>query len=186
MGVSVAESQGQSPRRRGSRATRLQSRTEAEVNTARRAADAPVPEATRAVNAAIDRLGRVRPDARFRINADCGCGRQADDLGRGRIAVRRRTARRLRSRWDGRYQATAGSTSTTARVTLKPANARSSRRCRCRRRGGRDQHPGAPHGAPRAARIRSRTCCGSRPHRRACTAPLQARRHDGQSRAARG
>ena len=55
--------------RRGYRAA-----TEEEVNSARRAADAPVPEATRAVNAAIDRLGRVRPEARFRINAVASTG----------------------------------------------------------------------------------------------------------------
>ncbi|HEY7499340.1 MAG TPA: VWA domain-containing protein [Vicinamibacterales bacterium] len=41
---------------------------EAEVVAARRAADAPVPEITRATTAAIDRLGRIRPEARFRIN----------------------------------------------------------------------------------------------------------------------
>jgi len=35
---------------------------------ARRAADAPVPEVTRATRTAIDRLGRIRPNARFRIN----------------------------------------------------------------------------------------------------------------------
>ncbi len=50
--------------RRGYRAA-----TEAEVATARRAADAPVPDATRAVNMAIERIARVRPDARFVINA---------------------------------------------------------------------------------------------------------------------
>ena len=55
--------------RRGYRAA-----TAVEVTAARRAADAPVPEATRAVNAAIDRLGRVRPDARFRINAIASAG----------------------------------------------------------------------------------------------------------------
>ena len=41
---------------------------EAEVVAARRAADAPVPEITRATSAAIDWLGRIRPEARFRIN----------------------------------------------------------------------------------------------------------------------
>jgi VWFA-related protein len=44
------------------------SAVEAEVMAARRAADAPVPEITRLTTAAIDRLGRIRPEARFRIN----------------------------------------------------------------------------------------------------------------------
>ena len=42
--------------------------TEEEVTAARRAADAPVPEAKATVTSAIDRLGRIRPDARFVIN----------------------------------------------------------------------------------------------------------------------
>jgi VWFA-related protein len=50
--------------RRGYRAASAE-----EVATARRAADAPVPEITRATTAAIDRLGRIRPDARFRVHA---------------------------------------------------------------------------------------------------------------------
>jgi VWFA-related protein len=50
--------------RRGYRAA-----TAEEVTAARKAADAPVPPATAAVTAAIDKLGRIRPDTRFRINA---------------------------------------------------------------------------------------------------------------------
>jgi VWFA-related protein len=46
--------------------------TEAEITTARRAADAPVPEITRATTAAIDQLGRIRPESRFRIHAVTG------------------------------------------------------------------------------------------------------------------
>jgi VWFA-related protein len=42
--------------------------TEAEVTAARTAADAPVPEVVSATRSAIDRLSRIRPEARFRIN----------------------------------------------------------------------------------------------------------------------
>ncbi len=49
--------------RRGYRAA-----TEDEVTAARRAAEAPVPEVISATRSAIDRLGRMRPEARFRIN----------------------------------------------------------------------------------------------------------------------
>jgi len=101
--------------RRGYRAA-----TAEEVNAARLAADAPVPEATRAVNAALDRLGRTRPDVRFRINAitsaagtptiwvagelQSAAGRP-DDFAKGGTAV---------------IDATAGSTSTSVSVALKP------------------------------------------------------------------
>ena len=50
--------------RRGYRAA-----TDAEVTAARKAADAPVPDLTRAVQAAVGRLDGYRPDLRFRINA---------------------------------------------------------------------------------------------------------------------
>jgi VWFA-related protein len=50
--------------RRGYRAA-----TEAEVTAARRATDAPVPDIVKATSTAIDRLGRIRPDARFRVHA---------------------------------------------------------------------------------------------------------------------
>lgn len=101
--------------RRGYRAA-----TTEEVNAARRAADAPVPEATRAVNAAMDRLGRARPDARFLINAATSAGAKPmlwvagelqspsgrpDDFAQGATAD---------------IDATAGAASVTARVTLKP------------------------------------------------------------------
>jgi len=45
------------------------SATEAEVTAARRAADAPVPDIVKATTAALDRLGRIRPEARFRVHA---------------------------------------------------------------------------------------------------------------------
>jgi VWFA-related protein len=94
--------------------------TEAEVSAARRAADAPVPEAARAVSAAIDRLGRVRPDAQFRIHAVSSAGGtpalwiagelqapvgRPDDFARGGTAE---------------IEATVGRTSTATKVTLKP------------------------------------------------------------------
>jgi len=50
--------------RRGYRAA-----TDAEITAARRAADAPIPDATRAVTAALTRLGSPRGDLPFRINA---------------------------------------------------------------------------------------------------------------------
>ena len=50
--------------RRGYRAA-----TEAEVTAARTAADAPVPDSTRAVHSALSRLDGYRPEVRFRINA---------------------------------------------------------------------------------------------------------------------
>jgi VWFA-related protein len=94
--------------------------TEAEVNTARRAADAPVPEATRAVNAAIDRLGRVRPDARFQINAIAGAGAKPTIWVAGELQSAAGRPDDFAQGGTADIQATAGSTSTTARVTLKP------------------------------------------------------------------
>jgi VWFA-related protein len=43
--------------------------TAEEAAEARRAADAPVPEIVSVTSAAIERLGRIRPEARFRVNA---------------------------------------------------------------------------------------------------------------------
>jgi hypothetical protein len=43
--------------------------TAAEVAAARRAADAPVPDIAKATSAAIERLSRIRPEARFRVHA---------------------------------------------------------------------------------------------------------------------
>jgi hypothetical protein len=99
--------------RRGYRAA-----NEAEVTAARSAADAPVPEATRAVRAALDRLARVRPDGRFYINAVPGSdgtlwvagelqpsGGRPDEFAQGGTAD---------------LDVTAGSGSRSARVTLRP------------------------------------------------------------------
>jgi VWFA-related protein len=99
--------------RRGYRAA-----TEADVTAARRAADAPVPQIVQATAAAIDRLGRIRPDAPFRIHAVTG-GKDTlwvageyhaapggrDEFAQGGTAL---------------IEAAAGGTSTTAKVTLKP------------------------------------------------------------------
>jgi hypothetical protein len=56
--------------RRGYRAA-----TAEEVTAARKAADAPVPEIVSATRSAIDRLGRMRPDVRFRINVSHARGK---------------------------------------------------------------------------------------------------------------
>ena len=168
--------------RRGYRAA-----TEAEVNTARRAADAPVPEATRAVNAAIDRLGRVRPDARFRINAVASAGAKPTVWVAGELQSAAGRPDDFAQGGTADIDVTAGSTSTTARVTLKagertfltsmplPAGAAGEISIRARlaaAEGGRD--PAVGHAAGRD-RVVWRAA-----------APLQARRHDGQSLAARG
>ena len=100
--------------RRGYRAA-----TEEEVNSARRAADAPVPEATRAVNAAIDRLGRVRPDARFRINAVASTGAKPAIWVAGELQSAAGRPDDFAQGGTVDIDAT-GTTSATARVTLKP------------------------------------------------------------------
>ena len=101
--------------RRGYRAA-----TAVEVTAARRAADAPVPEATRAVNAAIDRLGRVRPDARFRINAIAGAGAKPTIWIAGELQSAAGGPDAFAQGGTADIQITAGSQSTTARVALKP------------------------------------------------------------------
>jgi len=101
--------------RRGYRAA-----TAVEVNAARRAADAPVPEATRAVNAAIDRLGRVRPEARFRINAIAGAGAKPTIWVAGELQSAAGRPDDFAQGGTADIQVTAGSTSTTARVSMNP------------------------------------------------------------------
>jgi VWFA-related protein len=101
--------------RRGYRAA-----TAAEVNAARSAADAPVPEATRAVNAAIDRLERVRPDARFRINAIAGAGTRPTVWVAGELQSAAGRPDDFAQGGTADIQVTAGSTSTTARVSMNP------------------------------------------------------------------
>jgi VWFA-related protein len=101
--------------RRGYRAA-----TEAEVNTARRAADAPVPEATRAVNQAMDRLGRVRSDVRFRINAVSSAGSTPQLWVAGELQGSAGRPDEFALGGTAEIEASAGSSSTTTKVPLKP------------------------------------------------------------------
>jgi VWFA-related protein len=101
--------------RRGYRAA-----TSEEVNAARRAADAPVPEVTRAVNAAIDRLGRARPDARFLINATASGGAKPMLWVAGELQSQAGRPGDFAQGATADIDATAGPASVTARVTLKP------------------------------------------------------------------
>jgi VWFA-related protein len=101
--------------RRGYRAA-----TEAEVNSARRAADAPVPEATRAVQSAIGRLDGFRPDARFRINAVTAAGSKGPIWVAGELQSPGGRPDEFAQGATAEIEATAGSVSSTAQVTLKP------------------------------------------------------------------
>jgi VWFA-related protein len=101
--------------RRGYRAA-----TEAEVNTARRAADAPVPEATRAVNQAMDRLGRVRSDVRFRINAVSTVSSTPQLWVAGELQGSAGRPDEFALGGTAEIEASAGSSSTTTKVPLKP------------------------------------------------------------------
>jgi hypothetical protein len=101
--------------RRGYRAA-----TAAEVNAARRAADAPVPEATRAVNTALERLGRIRPDTRFLINAASSAGASRMLWVAGELQASGGRPDEFATGGTVEIEATAGTLSTTAKVTLKP------------------------------------------------------------------
>jgi VWFA-related protein len=93
--------------------------TEAEVTAARSAADAPVPEATRAINAAIDRLGRVRPDTRFLINAVASTGAKRSLWVAGELQPQAGRPDDFAQGATADIEATAGGASTTTRVTLR-------------------------------------------------------------------
>ena len=93
--------------------------TEAEVTAASRAADAPVPEATRAINAAIDRLGRVRPDTRFLINAVASAGAKRSLWVAGELQPPAGRPDDFAQGATADIEATAGGASTTTRVTLR-------------------------------------------------------------------
>ena len=93
--------------------------TEAEVTAARSAADAPVPEATRAINAAIDRLGRVRPDTRFLINAVASTGAKRSLWVAGELQPPAGRPDDFAQGATADIEATAGGASTTTRVTLR-------------------------------------------------------------------
>jgi VWFA-related protein len=101
--------------RRGYRAA-----TTDEVNAVRRAADAPVPEATRAVSAALDRLGRTRPDVRFRINAIASAGSRPAIWVAGELQAAAGRPDDFAQGGTADIDATVGSHSTSARVSLKP------------------------------------------------------------------
>jgi VWFA-related protein len=100
--------------RRGYRAA-----TEEEVSTARRAADAPVPEATRAVQSAIGRLDGFRPEARFRINAVTADGSKGPIWVAGELQSPGGRPDEFAQGATAEIEATLGSVSTTAQVTLK-------------------------------------------------------------------
>jgi VWFA-related protein len=93
--------------------------TEAEVTAASRAADAPVPEATRAINAAIDRLGRVRPDTRFLINAVVSAGAKRSLWVAGELQPQAGRPDDFAQGATADIEATGGGASTTTRVTLR-------------------------------------------------------------------
>jgi VWFA-related protein len=93
--------------------------TEAEVTAARSAADVPVPEATRAITAAIDRLGRVRPDTRFLINAVASEGAKRSLWVAGELQPPAGRPDDFAQGATADVEATAGGASTTTRVTLK-------------------------------------------------------------------
>jgi VWFA-related protein len=100
--------------RRGYRAA-----TEEEVNAARRAADAPVAEATRAVQSAIGRLDGYRPEVRFRINAVTGGGAKGPIWVAGELLSPGARPDEFALGATADIEATLGSSSTTAQVTLK-------------------------------------------------------------------
>ena len=93
--------------------------TEAEVTAARSAADVPVPEATRAINAAIDRLGRVRPDTRFLINAVASEGTKRTLWVAGELQPPAGRPDDFAQGATADIEATAGGASTTSRVILR-------------------------------------------------------------------
>lgn len=91
--------------------------TEEELTEARRAADAPVPEIVSVTSAAIERLGRIRPEARFRINVSHARG------GRLWVAGELQSAAGPDAYANGAtvsIDAMSGGKSSTATVALKP------------------------------------------------------------------
>jgi VWFA-related protein len=102
--------------RRGYRAA-----TAEEVNVARRAADTPIPAATAAVTAALDKLGRIRPDTRFRINAAAvgDSGKPATVWVAGELQSSGGRPDEFAQGATAEIEATAGGATATARVTLK-------------------------------------------------------------------
>jgi hypothetical protein len=79
-----------------------------------------VPEATRAVNAALERLGRTRPDARFRINAIASAGGKPTIWVAGELQSAAGRPDDFAQGGTADIDATLGSNSTSTRVVLKP------------------------------------------------------------------
>jgi len=101
--------------RRGYRAA-----TAAEVTAAQRAADAPVPDATASVTSAIDKLGRIRAEARFRINAVASSGARGTLWVAGELQAPAGRPDEFAQGATANIEAMAGTASTTAQVALKP------------------------------------------------------------------
>lgn len=100
--------------RRGYRAA-----TEAEVATARKAADAPIPEATRAVNSAMERLARIRTDGGLRLNAVSSAGVKPTLWIVGEVQNASGRPDEFSQGGTADIEITAGTSSKSTRVTLK-------------------------------------------------------------------
>lgn len=95
--------------------------TEAEVSVARRAAELPTTlGGMTPVQAAIDRLGRLRPDARFRINAVVGSGPKPSLWVAGELQSTGARPDEFMQGATALIEAIHGDRSTTASVVLKP------------------------------------------------------------------
>jgi VWFA-related protein len=91
-----------------------------EVAAARRAADPPVPEAARAVQAAIATLDGIRPGARLRINAALGSASARTMWVAGELPSTAGRPDEFALGGTADVEAASGSTSASTRVTLKP------------------------------------------------------------------
>ena len=92
----------------------------AEVAAARRAADPPVPDATRAVQAAIATLEGIRSEKRFRINAVSASASARTVWVAGELQPGTGRPDEFALGGTADIEAASGSTSATTRVTLKP------------------------------------------------------------------
>jgi VWFA-related protein len=94
--------------------------TAAEVASARNAADPPVPEATRAVTAAIGKLDSTRSATRFRINGAAFIATTSTMWIAGELESAGGRPDAFAEGGTAEIEATFGVASTTARATLKP------------------------------------------------------------------
>jgi VWFA-related protein len=94
--------------------------TESDVVAARRTADPPKPGGMTPVQAAIDRLARVRPDARFRVSAVAGTGPKPSLWVAGELQSTGARPDEFMQGSTATIEAIAGDRSTRAEVTLKP------------------------------------------------------------------